>query len=95
MIEILQIFVYLLVGFRLDEDFLETEAGNLSAVTRIQHIDDNILVHEAGKLTFLVQLLDRLKEESHRCLVFSQSRKMLDIMEKVLTNRVGNSAGCS
>ncbi|XP_060593445.1 DNA excision repair protein ERCC-6-like, partial [Ruditapes philippinarum] len=71
----------------LDDDILETEEGNLSAVTRIQHIADNILINESGKLLFLVELLDRLKVEGHRCLVFSQSRKMLDIMQKVITNR--------
>lgn len=76
--------------FRLDDDILETEEGNLSAVTRIQHIADNILINESGKLRFLVELLDRLKKEGHRCLVFSQSRKMLDIMQKVITNRVGH-----
>ncbi|XP_053376504.1 DNA excision repair protein ERCC-6-like [Mercenaria mercenaria] len=71
----------------LDDEILETEEGNLSAVTRIQHVADNILINESGKLLFLVELLDRLKVESHRCLVFSQSRKMLDIMQKVITNR--------
>ncbi|WAR02307.1 LOW QUALITY PROTEIN: ERC6L-like protein [Mya arenaria] len=72
-----------------DEELLETETGSLSAVTRIQHIPDDTLVQESGKLLFLMQLLDRLKFEGHRCLVFSQSRRMLDIMQKVFTNKVG------
>ena len=73
---------------RIDQEMLETEAGNLSAVTRIQHIADDILIKESGKLVFLIELLDRLRVEGHRCLVFSQSRKMLDIMQKVIGNRV-------
>lgn len=46
------------------------------------------LVQESGKLVFLVQLLQRLKSEGHRTLVFSQSRKMLDIIQKVLNDKV-------
>ncbi len=46
------------------------------------------LVQESGKLVFLVQLLQQLKNENHRTLVFSQSRKMLDIIEKVLNDKV-------
>ncbi|KAL4223045.1 DNA excision repair protein ERCC-6-like [Mactra antiquata] len=76
-----------LTYLRFDEDLLETEEGNLPAVSRLQHISDDVLINESGKLLFLVELLDRLKEENHRCLVFSQSRKMLDIMQKVITNR--------
>lgn len=78
----------MVIFFRLDDELLETEAGQMSAVTRIQHIADDILIKESGKLVFLVELLDRLKVEGHRCLVFSQSRKMLDIMQKVVGNRV-------
>ena len=46
------------------------------------------LVQESGKLVFLVQLLQQLKTEGHRTLVFSQSRKMLDIIQKVLKDKV-------
>ena len=46
------------------------------------------LVQESGKLVFLVQLLDHLKSNGHQTLVFSQSRKMLDIIEKVLNEKV-------
>ena len=59
------------------------------------------LVQESGKLVFLVQLLQQLKNEGHQtllfkqCLVtfvlqlhFSQSIKMLDIIEKVLNDKV-------
>ena len=74
--------------FSLDDELLETEAAELSAATVIQHVADEVLIKESGKLVFLIKLLDQLKVEGHRCLVFSQSRKILDIMQKVLTNKV-------
>ena len=45
-------------------------------------------MQESGKLVFLVQLLQQLNSEGHRTLVFSQSRKMLDIIQKVLKDKV-------
>ena len=79
---------YLYDYFSLDDELLETEAAELSAATVIQHVADEVLIKESGKLVFLIKLLDQLKVEGHRCLVFSQSRKILDIMQKVLTNKV-------
>ena len=46
------------------------------------------LIQESGKMVFLVELLRQLKQEGHRTLVFSQSRKMLDIIHKVLADKV-------
>ncbi|KAJ7995956.1 hypothetical protein DPEC_G00232080 [Dallia pectoralis] len=60
---------------------------NESASHRIDNISDETLISESGKLMFLIALLERLKEEGHRTLVFSQSRKMLDIIERVLVNK--------
>ncbi|XP_041750978.1 DNA excision repair protein ERCC-6-like [Coregonus clupeaformis] len=60
---------------------------NESAAHRIDNISDEMLISESGKLMFLIALLERLKEEGHRTLVFSQSRKMLDILERVLVNK--------
>ncbi|XP_063169834.1 DNA excision repair protein ERCC-6-like [Candoia aspera] len=54
---------------------------------KIGHISDEVLLQESGKLGFLVALLERLQEEGHRTLVFSRSRKMLDIIERILTHR--------
>ncbi|XP_052074016.1 DNA excision repair protein ERCC-6-like [Mytilus californianus] len=71
----------------LDEDQLESEEAYLSAVNQIKNVDDQILINESGKLIVLVELLDKLKEEGHRTLVFSQSRKLLDIIYKVISNR--------
>nr|XP_056714944.1 DNA excision repair protein ERCC-6-like [Euleptes europaea] len=53
----------------------------------IDHISDEILIEESGKVRFLITLLDRLQEEGHQTLVFSQSRKMLDIIERILTHK--------
>lgn len=58
-----------------------------SAANEIDHLSDETLLQESGKLLFLVGLLERLREEGHRTLVFSQSRKMLDIIEHVLARR--------
>uniref|UniRef100_A0A3P8ZQJ7 DNA excision repair protein ERCC-6-like n=1 Tax=Esox lucius TaxID=8010 RepID=A0A3P8ZQJ7_ESOLU len=60
---------------------------NESAAQRIDNISDETLISESGKLMFLIALLEKLKEEGHRTLVFSQSRKMLDIIQRVLVNR--------
>jgi SNF2 family DNA or RNA helicase len=43
------------------------------------------IVMESGKLRVLVELLGTLKHEGHRVLIFSQSKKMLDLIEHVLT----------
>nr|XP_028571185.1 DNA excision repair protein ERCC-6-like [Podarcis muralis] len=53
----------------------------------LRDILDETLMAESGKLCFLMALLERLQEEGHRTLVFSHSRKMLDIIERILTHR--------
>uniref|UniRef100_A0A663MAP2 DNA excision repair protein ERCC-6-like n=1 Tax=Athene cunicularia TaxID=194338 RepID=A0A663MAP2_ATHCN len=65
----------------------ESEAGMLSGANKIDHLSDETVIQESGKMLFLVGLLERLREEGHRTLVFSQSRKMLDIIEHVLSHR--------
>ena len=57
----------------------------------INFIPDDTLMVESCKLQFLINLLKNLRQEGHRTLVFSQSRKMLDIIEKVLKNQVSFS----
>ncbi|XP_060070138.1 DNA excision repair protein ERCC-6-like [Ylistrum balloti] len=71
----------------MDNSLLESEEGLSSAATEIHNIDDSTLINESGKLIFIIQLLTQLKAEGHRTLIFSQSRKILDIIEKVTTNR--------
>uniref|UniRef100_H2ZIQ9 DNA excision repair protein ERCC-6-like n=1 Tax=Ciona savignyi TaxID=51511 RepID=H2ZIQ9_CIOSA len=65
---------------------LDTEAIEGCAANRINNIPDTLLMEESGKLQFLIQLLIRLREEGHRTLVFSMSRKMLNIMQRILMN---------
>ncbi|XP_056448151.1 DNA excision repair protein ERCC-6-like [Gadus chalcogrammus] len=50
-------------------------------------IPDDILIAESGKMVFLMELLERLKMEGHRTLVFAHFRKVLDILERLLGNR--------
>lgn len=64
-----------------------SEAAVLSGANKIDHLSDETLIQESGKMLFLLGLLERLREEGHRTLVFSQSRKMLDIIERVLSSR--------
>jgi SNF2 family DNA or RNA helicase len=45
--------------------------------------DVDLLLRDSAKLQVLLKLLCRLKLSGHRALVFSQSTKMLDIMERV------------
>ncbi|XP_056603399.1 DNA excision repair protein ERCC-6-like [Triplophysa dalaica] len=73
----------------LDQGTNSTPIENMreSAASQIEHISDDTLIGESGKLQFLVSLMECLREEGHRTLIFSQSRKMLDIMERVLRNR--------
>ena len=47
--------------------------------------DYETITKESNKLQILVDLVDSLSSEGHRTLVFSQSTKMLDIIQKVLT----------
>ncbi|XP_023153075.1 DNA excision repair protein ERCC-6-like isoform X1 [Amphiprion ocellaris] len=53
----------------------------------IDNIPDDTLISESGKLVFLFALLERLREEGHRTLVFAHYRKVLDIIERILGNR--------
>ena len=53
----------------------------------IVDVPDNVLISESGKLVFLLALLERLREEGHRTLVFAHYRKVLDILERILGNR--------
>ncbi|NXH23007.1 ERC6L protein, partial [Bucco capensis] len=64
-----------------------SEAGMILGTNKLYHLSDETVIQESGKMLFLVGLLERLREEGHRTLVFSQSRKMLDIIELVLSRR--------
>lgn len=66
------------------EEFLEREEGRAMS---IGDVTDDVLLKESGKMTFVLELLSILKAEGHRTLLFSQSRKILDILHRILTNR--------
>ncbi|KFP77292.1 DNA excision repair protein ERCC-6-like, partial [Apaloderma vittatum] len=74
-----------------EQEYSEQDHGSegemLSGANKLDHLSDETVIHESGKMLFLVGLLERLREEGHRTLVFSQSRKMLDIVEHVLSRR--------
>ncbi|KAL7519882.1 hypothetical protein ACHAWX_004636 [Stephanocyclus meneghinianus] len=50
--------------------------------------DSDALLEDSAKLQVLFSLVQRLKRAGHRTLIFSQSTKMLDIMEKVFDGSV-------
>ncbi|XP_078713731.1 DNA excision repair protein ERCC-6-like [Lampetra fluviatilis] len=56
-------------------------------VSSIKNVPPKTLIEESGKLTFLIGLLERLRQEGHRTLVFSQSLKMLDIIDHILKHQ--------
>ncbi|XP_008417641.1 DNA excision repair protein ERCC-6-like [Poecilia reticulata] len=56
-------------------------------VKSIANISDETLISESGKLAFLLALLERLREEGHRTLVFAHYRTVLDILQRILGNR--------
>ncbi|XP_038559147.1 DNA excision repair protein ERCC-6-like [Micropterus salmoides] len=62
-------------------DDTETDAHSIA------NVSDDTLISESGKLVFLFALLERLREEGHRTLVFAHYRKVLDILERILVNR--------
>lgn len=73
----------------LEESSPENEQNeNTEADTgSIANVPDDTLISESGKLVFLFALLERLREEGHRTLVFTHYRKVLDISERILGNR--------
>lgn len=56
-------------------------------LSSIKNVPPKTLIEESGKLTFLIGLLERLRQEGHRTLVFSQSLKMLDIIDHILKHQ--------
>ncbi|XP_040323771.1 DNA excision repair protein ERCC-6-like [Herpailurus yagouaroundi] len=65
----------------------ENEGEDSSDVDQIDQITDDTLMAESGKMLFLIELLERLRDEGHQTLVFSQSRQILNIIECLLKNR--------
>ena len=64
------------------------DIDSLNAAVNVQHISDTLLIKESGKVRFVIALMDNLRAEHHRCLVFCSSARMLDILQKVMQNKV-------
>ncbi|KAF3695285.1 DNA excision repair protein ERCC-6-like [Channa argus] len=73
----------------LDETTAENQQNDDVCIDNnsIANTPDETLISESGKLVFLVALLERLRQEGHRTLVFAHYRKVLDIIERILGNR--------
>ncbi|XP_057312734.1 DNA excision repair protein ERCC-6-like [Hydractinia symbiolongicarpus] len=68
-------------GIEIDDADVDTE----STIEEPAHAPPvEKLIEDSGKMVFLVYLMKNLKDENHRTVIFSQSRKMLDIIQKVL-----------
>ncbi|CAO2623468.1 DNA excision repair protein ERCC-6-like [Lemmus lemmus] len=65
----------------------ENEQGDTSDVYSIDHLTDSALMEESGKMIFLMALLERLQGEGHQTVVFSQSRQILNIIERLLKKK--------
>ncbi|KAI9544328.1 DNA excision repair protein ERCC-6-like [Dissostichus eleginoides] len=71
----------------LEESTAQGQQNDNMETGTIANIPDETLISESGKLVFLFALLQRLREEGHRTLVFAHYRKVLDIIERILGNR--------
>ncbi|XP_062393199.1 DNA excision repair protein ERCC-6-like [Sardina pilchardus] len=69
------------------QDHALPDIENSSGANSIDHVSDETLISESGKLGFLIELLERLREEGNRTLVFSRSVKMLNIIQRILKNK--------
>uniref|UniRef100_A0A2C9KB78 Chromatin-remodeling ATPase INO80 n=2 Tax=Biomphalaria glabrata TaxID=6526 RepID=A0A2C9KB78_BIOGL len=73
--------------------FTYVPRGGLLAVkphygwTQVQIADKESLVSDAGKLYVLDSLLQRLKDEDHRVLIYSQMTRMIDLLEEYMWYR--------
>ncbi|XP_069378980.1 DNA excision repair protein ERCC-6-like [Paralichthys olivaceus] len=71
----------------LEESTAENQQNNDTDAHNIANVPDDTLISESGKLVFLFALLEQLRQEGHRTLVFAHYRKVLDILERILGNR--------
>lgn len=75
-------------GYQLFEEGLLPELFyNSEGTAEVEVPQFNKLISDCAKLRVLDDLLKRLKEENHRCLIFCQMTKMLDILEDYLSWR--------
>lgn len=81
----------LVCGIEVDDDGLnhpasEEEQVGIDEPAHAPPVEE--LIEHSGKMVFLVHLMENLRNEKHRTVIFSQSRKMLDIIQKVLLSLV-------
>jgi len=58
--------------------------GESSLAETLRRLDAEFLVEQSPKLGLLVDLVKEFRDKDHRTLIFSQSTKMLDIIQSVL-----------
>lgn len=61
------------------------EVWNVERQMRVQFPETRLIQYDSGKLQTLDRLLQMLKPDKHRALIFTQMTKMLDVLEKFLT----------
>jgi SNF2 family DNA or RNA helicase len=66
--------------------WLKSLCGHPLLVEKSDPVGVETTIAESAKLGVLVNLVDRLSFEGHRTLVFSQSTRMLDIIQRVLVD---------
>ncbi|KAJ8139713.1 hypothetical protein OY671_007083 [Metschnikowia pulcherrima] len=71
-------------------DMLPTPPNRLMDYSNIRMPSMNRFITESGKLARLDKLLDELKQNDHRVLVYFQMTKMMDLMEEFLTYKQHN-----
>jgi DNA excision repair protein ERCC-6 len=63
-------------------------AEHLAEIERMHDkLDIEALVNASVKTKLLLRLMQNLKSEGHRLLIFSMSKKMLDLLEKILGDK--------
>lgn len=74
--------------------WLKKLCGHPCLVSQLNETHDKKkLLEDSGKLQILEYLVGRLKQSGHRCLIFSQSTKMMDIIANVLPFKFGRIDG--
>lgn len=71
-------------------NMLPTQLNNSYDYSNIRMPSMTRFITESGKLSTLDKLLDELKQNDHRVLVYFQMTKMMDLMEEFLTFRQHN-----
>ncbi len=67
---------------------MQTTFGLDSILTEIEQAkeakDYSALIQQSSKLQFLFKLMEELQKDGHRLLIFSMSKKMLNLVEELI-----------